>query len=351
MSTQKHMATLYIFGAGATRGAFAKRASRNVPPIDKDFFDIANHLRRHRTPELAGRVLEFVWRLYGRTAGISLERYYRDIETRETIQKFAKPPNQPMDWPRRKKELEELIRRTMIYTTCDYEDETFRARPSRSHKKIIATAKAGDTLVTFNYDLVLEESLFGSPLWTPKDGYGLPIAGVRSPWANRWIQNAETPEKSSILLLKLHGSLNWAPGNRIKIKKLPLMVRARNSGGPAIERVLILPPGWNKKIYKRPFNSLWAMARNKLEHCTRLVIIGYSLPETDLLAQALFAEIIRSRSGRGEFLRELHLADPSQNVMDRFAELFTPALGARGSIFRYSGIKEYAAQFNEKRAA
>jgi hypothetical protein len=341
------METVYIFGAGATRGALSGPNSRLVPPVDIDFFDIANHLEGHSTPELAKRVLEFVWRLYGRTAGISLERYYRDIETREAIQRFAKPPNQPMNWLKRRSDLEELIRRVMLQTTGYIKNEISRTTSSKLHRDILFRLRAGDTLITFNYDLVIEEALFGTGFWTPRDGYGLLAAGVRSPWAIRWFKNPETPAESKILLLKLHGSLNWAPGNRIKIKKLPLVIRKRNSGGPARENVLILPPGWNKKIYTRPFSALWAKARNKLEHCSRLVIIGYSMPETDLLAQALFSELIRSRNGRGEFLRELHLADPSMGIKERFTELFTPALGPRGSVFKYSGIEEYEARMGK----
>jgi hypothetical protein len=61
--------------------------------------------------------LKDVWQLYGRTNGVGLETYYRDLETRAIIGEFAKTANQAKDWRRRQKELEELIRRVYVHTT------------------------------------------------------------------------------------------------------------------------------------------------------------------------------------------------------------------------------------------
>jgi len=76
--------------------------------------------------------------------------------------------------------------------------------------------------------------------------------------------------------------------------------------------------------------------------CKTLVILGYSLPETDLLAQALFAEVIRTRAAKKHWLRELHAADPDKNVQDKFIALCTPALYSSGKVFRYSNVQEFS---------
>jgi len=70
-----------------------------------------------------------------------------------------------------------------------------------------------------------------------------------------------------------------------------------------------------------------------LEKCKSLVVLGYSLPETDLLAQSLLAEVVRTRAARKKYLKQLHLADPSESVKERFIQLFTPALGPHGKVF------------------
>ena len=79
-----------------------------------------------------------------------------------------------------------------------------------------------------------------------------------------------------------------------------------------------------------------------MEQCKTIIIIGYSLPETDLLAKALFAEIVRLRAARKRYLKQLHLADPNDGVKERFIELFVPALNAQSKVFRYKGIDEFA---------
>jgi hypothetical protein len=141
-------------------------------------------------------------------------------------------------------------------------------------------------------------------------------------------------------LLKLHGSINWTTykTGQVKIKDRPFVVRRRR-----FEKVSILPPGWNKKVSVLPYKLLWREARLKLEQCKTLIVIGYSLPETDLLAKALFSEVIRSRTARGDYVKQLHLADPVDSVKQKFITLFVPAMNAKSKIFRYKGVNEFAA--------
>ena len=77
--------------------------------------------------------------------------------------------------------------------------------------------------------------------------------------------------------------------------------------------------------------------------CHSLAILGYSLPETDLLAQALLNEVVRSRvAQKGDKLKELYIANPNLAVKERFIRQFTPALGSHGKVFQYADIKEFS---------
>lgn len=305
-----------------------------------DFFDVANSLKGHGTPAIAKRVLRSVWELYRRTSGIGLEEYYRDIETRAVISTFAKSANKPKDWRSRKDDLEELIRRVYIQTTVNLAKHPPEPKKSMAHQSILKYLKPGSTVITFNYDLVIEESFEDAELWNPKDGYGTTVNRTTQGWCKKWLtkRNYKKGAKSKVLLLKLHGSLGWTlyKNRGIRLKAQPYTVRKNKS-----EQISVLPPGWNKKIHINPYKIFWREARLKLEKCKTLMIVGYSLPETDLLAKALFAEAVRLRASRKKYLNHLILVDPSELVHEKFIKLFTPALGPIGKVSRYRSITDF----------
>lgn len=334
-----------LFGAGATRAAFENRPP---PPLDTDFFEIAGQLSDRGTEKLAQRVAKNVYDIYQHVTGVGLEEFYRDIETRLVLSGFARTANRPKDWEKQKTDLEELIRRVIIHTTCELKSGQ-TATPIRSsiHERILSKLQPKDTIVTFNYDTVIEESMpDGSPLWTPNGGYGVPVSGSTHEWTKHWrkYRHVDENQKSKVKLLKLHGSINWTlyKNSKIRLKHRPYVMRTKKKGQPKSETIAFLPPGWRKKVDQNPYNSLWAKARLAMEQCKSLVIIGYSLPETDLIAKALFLEINRKRRSRNNFLKELHIADTSEITKKRLIELFYPALGAHGSVFRYDSASNLA---------
>lgn len=238
-----------IFGAGATRGAFEKKVP--PPPLDRDFFDVAGQLTGRGTPRLARRVIHDVYDLYSRVSGVGLEQYFRDIETRAEISVFAKSKNKPKDWARRQKNLEELIRRVLLHTTCNLDKSPARVMPSNLHNDILQHVRSKDTLITFNYDTVIEEAFSkGRNLWSVKDGYGVTTIGSTYEWAKDWLTQRKVDKKTSsrFHLLKLHGSLNWTLYNNsvVRLKPRPYVVRAR-SGEPVFDKCAIPPPGMAQK--------------------------------------------------------------------------------------------------------
>lgn len=339
MTRSHHL--VILLGAGATRGAFKDQVV--PPPLDQDFFDIAGQIAGRGTRRLATRVIKDVFDLYGRASGVGLEQYFRDIETRAEIGRFAKSKNKPKGWERRQHDLEELIRRVLVHTTCELDKGPAKVRNSEVHRDILGHVRAADTLITFNYETVIEESFPDNTLdWTPGDGYGVDASGRTHAWAESWRskRNVDSRVKSRVHLLKLHGSRNWTlyKTNKVRLKPRPYVVRSR-SGVPVFDKCSILPPGWHKRIDKNPYRQLWREARLKLEGCSSLAIIGYSLPDTDLLAKALFSEVSRLRATRRQFLEHLYVADPTESVRNRLVNLFVPALGPMGRVYRYDGIE------------
>lgn len=333
-----------LLGAGATRGALDRGSP--LPPLDQDFFETAGQISGRGTKRLATRVIGDVFQLYGRVSGIGLEQYFRDIETRAIIGSFAKTKNKPKDWKRRQRDLEELIRRVLLHSTCDFEKSPASVLRSRVHEGVLSHLRPRDTVITFNYDTMVEETLASSALyWDPGDGYGVDAGGVTHEWANGWRarRKAEQQKKSEILVLKLHGSVNWTlyKTNKIRLKPRPYVVRPKN-GAPVFDKCSILPPGWQKRVDKNPYRRIWREARLRIESCSSLAVVGYSLPDADLLAKALFAEVSRLRAARRNYLRYLYVADPSDQTRARMIDLFVPALGAKGRIYTYRDVKSMA---------
>jgi hypothetical protein len=329
-------------GAGATRGALQKNSV--PPPLDADFFEIAGQINGHGTLRLARLVLNDVRSLYRKFLGVGLENYYRDIETRAKIGSITRSANRPKEWQRYQGDLEELIRRIIVHTTCKSKEGRLEPVRSRAHARILKMLKKHDTILTFNYDVLIEHSFGKDSLWTPRDGYGTTVHGIRNEWCQRWFKQRDIGDdtRTEIKLLKLHGSVNWTLKNgQIRLKDRPFVVRTREHR-TVFEKVSILPPGLNKRIDVNPYRRLWKLARLRLERCKTLIIVGYSLPEADMLARALFAEVVRLRVVRDQYPRQLHLADPSASVKQRFVELFTPALDAQSRIFRYRDINEFS---------
>lgn len=160
--------------------------------------------------------------------------------------------------------------------------------------------KPGDTVITFNYDDSLERELKRVGVWDLSCGYGFPLGDADS--------------RSEVLLLKLHGSINWIISLFSGVSSGPVFVGAQGSmgGSPVIHPVdanylgypdftgrtytgggtmlSMILPGRSKQFFidtslgrefERFWNNLWQHAANALTKSDRVLICGYSMPPAD----------------------------------------------------------------------
>ena len=180
------------------------------------------------------------------------------------------------------------------------------------------------TVITFNYDLILERFLFKEGLWSPHDGYGVQVQ----------VQEAKQPiedNHTSIPILKLHGSLNWERevGGRLTLSwhddhQQPFFPGyLKNDRGLSFDyqgahspKAWILP-SWVKPIETSPLPIVWRRAARALEEADDICVIGYSLPPADAAVISLLS-CVKFKCGR------MRLIDPNANSM---AERYTQITG------------------------
>jgi len=161
--------------------------------------------------------------------------------------------------------------------------------------------RPGDVVISFNYDDSLERELKRVGKWDISRGYGFDLGSVIEP--------------SAVLILKLHGSINWlvslfggatpgsvfaVPGNS-SLGDRPVIHRADleylgyqefsgytyQSGGAF--PCLILPGRTKQFFYDTSFGQefaefwafIWSQAARALNQTDRIVICGYSLLPVD----------------------------------------------------------------------
>jgi hypothetical protein len=204
------------------------------------------------------------------------------------------------------------------------------------------------TVITFNYDLLIEKLLEGTFKWRRYDGYGahIPLAHKAMPTSPHTFlyqsinENIDT-KWSPVTLLKLHGSINW--GRPIIAEdKSDLIYQIPISGGVSIAdfavqtefgspftqyfEPVIVPPVLDKSSWFRnpTFKVLWNMAMEAVEAAEQIIFVGYSLRATDFMAEFMFRQAVNMRSVE----RTIIVVDPKASELEgRFRDVFgsTPA--------------------------
>lgn len=131
-----------------------------------------------------------------------------------------------------------------------------------------------DTIITLNYDILIETALRGLNLIP--FSYGLGGQRVTFQAGNSEIVSETLAKEGTLRVLKLHGSLNWGIPSDQKLTVYPSYEDILNRGlTPALA-----PPTWRKDFLGQlPY--VWGKAVDALRTATRIIILGYSIPATD----------------------------------------------------------------------
>lgn len=177
------------------------------------------------------------------------------------------------------------------------------------------TLKPGDTILSFNWDLLHESALWRAGKWHFADGYGFQC------------RDAPDSTHSPVKILKLHGSVNWAQESDMDIaaeieNKRDFFEGAaddRNTflkrrGAWNMGRQLIVPSYIKDPSANRLLVRIWNQAEAALRQADEIIVIGFSLNKADSAARRLFATALDGRSPTPRLV----VVSPEQPEWDMF---------------------------------
>jgi hypothetical protein len=353
--------SVIVLGAGATR-AFLPAA-----PLAEDDYNLKHLSDQFRGFPYAYRLLES--ERHRRSNGtINIEQLMTRLQGRMPYDSSDATAQQSLL-------LSELMREFIRKITF--------ARQKELHKdELAAFAKVcvnkSVTCITFNYDDVLDQALWevnpihsGNPHhtqpkhWHPDGGYGFFIR----PSSLAVQDKPQYMDTTSMLLLKLHGSINWYPR---KGERPPYTINALHHDEdwfgldshmiPIAQATvarhfesdpLIIPPVLDKTALSNEpvLQVVWSLAKDALSRASQVFFVGYSMPVTDMAAGFLFNE---SLEGNSHFIRVINLATKEENkeqTRSAYRKLF-PKL--KDDQFEFEGalkwVQEVSAEVGDRGA-
>lgn len=329
---------LFVLGAGASRSIGV--------PVMAEFLDQAESLLRSQPRsiasaefELAFKVLAALQVVHAKSVAdlLNVESLFNLVEMGRLIGRLP-GTSTPEEIEAAGKAVRRLLAQT-IDRNCRFELKDDQIQPTGPYltlathiRKHQAREPADWAFVTFNYDLALDYALHWSTL---KVDYGF---------------QASAPVPDSVGLFKLHGSLNWTTCSCGEIFPVPwehfhglrphrldettgyLPVTDRLPGAShscgrqdTSNEPAIVPPSWNKTQYQKGFARVWSRAAAELAAAENIVVIGYSLPESD----AFFHDLFRLGLSGPTRVRRFVVIDPSRDAHERFQALLGPELRVR----------------------
>lgn len=201
------------------------------------------------------------------------------------------------------------------------------------------------TVVTFNQDLQIEKTLERisntkqyvgiGPIWSFPHCYSLPNTHkLSAPPDNQARFTAHAEDQGGILVLKLHGSLNWfswhkssqipqssilSRNKKFSItprKNIPTDMMVTSSAGKRMHTFpMVIPPVNHKAaIIHDDLQPVWQVAEDRMMRANEIIVFGYSCPSTDFESANLFRRATRPQNAPDVF----SVVDPSSETFMRY---------------------------------
>ena len=328
----------YFLGAGATRADYP-----SIPLMDELLHEIL------RSGSAESLLKSFLAEIFGpeclRPAAQAQERpRIDDVFTLIDASLSGKAP------PPGGKSREVLIeaRRHLIASIGRVLAKAIGEDHGRVARKFATSLPEGNTtLISTNYDIVMDNALLER---SPKNvNYGVPVREAvhrrGDLIAGRFDEihhyrpipgSQEIIRRGGIPLLKLNGSLNWLYCPRcdelditllqgtgaVALLDEPKLGRCCQDRCTSPYEPVLVGPSLEQRYEHRVLRDTWTRTERALLASTRLVVIGYSIPDADYLIRAMLARTFASRSHLVTVVT-MPKTPPDQRLLElRFKRLF-----------------------------
>ena len=165
------------------------------------------------------------------------------------------------------------------------------------------------TVITTNYDILPERGLRHEPrprVNRPGFHYGSGLEELVGGGYPSFTHIRKIATSGSVPILKLHGSISWS----FREEQLIHYIDCR----PAIRGDAAIVAPVTAKMLPKYLEGIWKQAAEALSTSKMWIIVGYSLPEYDLLVRHLFSK----NSGHKP---KIHVLDPNPDICSKYKDL------------------------------
>jgi len=339
------MRRVYIFGAGAS-ACYDNGYSTERPPLQSNFWDLAFGSEATATMQVRrGSLYSYLddAGLYDSDGRLSMT--VEEVMTKvheDTLAAFSSAAGAGDVWrPGRRMPITPMylakVYQDLVLLCAQTVNNLSVGRPCRNYMAVVANLNPEDTLITFNWDTLLDRALWESGTWQPDSGYAIDFGYILD---ETWQRTPRDVPASKHELLKLHGSTNWLipyvafdfrDGTRKMLflpetEAAPVCYFRCTTGLPSYQDLftpsgpfnygfppnhpefeasgylypMIVPPSRVKYYDDLPdvLPRVWARARERISAANEVIVIGYSFPETDEMSWDLMKALARRKTVR-----------------------------------------------------
>jgi hypothetical protein len=332
-----------VLGAGATRGASTSEGRTCFPPLDADFFTQLQRITNSKHAKAVKDVVADVVQLFGSNFSLTMEEYFTELESIARMTRLAGRANAAFT-PQQIADKRDRLMQGLAAVLEESTDVSRKgATPCEHHGRLVQNLSPRDTVISFNYDCVMDHALRsrGDKKWSARFGYALPKPS-RIEGHQHWsAASAPSSASGSVNLLKLHGSLNWQlpPSDPQGSLSAPIKLKERLYQQRGTPRFTIIPPERVKNIDgDGNFRALWQNAERAIRNAKTIAFVGFSFTATDLHVESLF-RVALAGSAR---LKTLIIANPNSEDRARIRTVFAKPLERSCLVRQYEDLADFA---------